>query len=157
LKSSYYQIPVEEASKDLTTISTPFGHYRFTHMPFGLKNTPMVCQDFIERVFPAKMRAFVRVYIDDILVFSRNPEEHILHIERLLKALNNAGLVINSGKCEWAREEVTLLGFIFIARFPPERRRCRKNISSPVPKKPTPSAGTPGNTEFLPTFCAEVF
>lgn len=110
-KSSFYQIPVEASSQLLTTITTPLGHFKFTRMPFGLKNAPMAFQEFIETVITADMKSFTEVYIDDIIVKSKTVEEHGTHLQVVLEALERAGLVIKLSKCEFGKSKVSFLGF----------------------------------------------
>lgn len=64
-----------------------YGHYEFLVMPFGLTNTPTVFMDLMNRVFRDHLDRFVMAFIDDILIYSRNEEEHAKHLRIMLSIL----------------------------------------------------------------------
>lgn len=73
LKSGYWQIPMNPSSKHLTAFATPDGAtYQFKVMPFGLKNAPATFQKMMARVLAGYLGEFVQVYLDDIIIFSKN-------------------------------------------------------------------------------------
>ncbi len=71
LSKGFYQVQMEEVSKDLTTFVSPWGKFRFRRMPFGLRNAPATFQNLMEKVLE-NCREFASVYIDDVLVYSDN-------------------------------------------------------------------------------------
>ena len=97
-----------------TAIITPFGLFEFLRMPFGLKN---VAQAF-QRLMDGILRGidFVFVYLDDILVASRTPQEHLSHLKTLFRLLSTNGITINREKSKFGRQEVTYLGHLVNAR-----------------------------------------
>jgi hypothetical protein len=80
-------------------------------MPFGLTNALATCQALINNVLREYLDIFVVVYLDDILIFSRNKVEHIDYIKLVLRALDQAELHLKPEKCEFYKEEVEFLGF----------------------------------------------
>ena len=85
-------------------------------MPFGLTNAPAVFQRLMQRLLmglnPASGPDFVAVYIDDVLVFSPTFEEHLTHLQAVIKRINGAGLKLKPSKCRFVREEVEYLGHL---------------------------------------------
>ena len=85
LKSGYWQIPFEEESKHLTTFATRDGAtYQYNAMPFGLKNTPAAFQKLMTRGYLEK---FTHVYLDDIIIFSKDHQEHLRHLQQVFERL----------------------------------------------------------------------
>jgi hypothetical protein len=110
LKSGYWQMELDESSIPKTAFSTPDGHYEFKRLPFGLKNAPA---DFSRLMYQLLGHLpFVKIYIDDITIFSKNLKDHIEHLEEVLSILNTSGLKLNREKCSLFRKEIKILGFV---------------------------------------------
>ena len=77
MTQAYHQIALHPEERERSAFRTPFGHYQYRVMPFGLTNAPVVFQTAMSRLFADL--PYVVVYLDDILVFSRTPEEHADH------------------------------------------------------------------------------
>ncbi|GJS60372.1 putative reverse transcriptase domain-containing protein [Tanacetum coccineum] len=87
LRLGYHQLRVREEDIPKTAFRTRYGHYKFRVMPFGLTNAPAVFMDLINRVCKPYLDKFVIVFIDDILIYSRNEKEHEEHLKTILKLL----------------------------------------------------------------------
>lgn len=109
---SYYQIPVEQGSRQYTVFAISKGLWQFARLPFGLKNAPAAFQREISSVlggFPSKN---VLCYLDDILILTDNFEDHLDLVRRVLLTLATAGMKVNISKCDWFGKEVEYLGHV---------------------------------------------
>ena len=88
------------------TFRTRYGHYEFLVMPFGLTNTPAAFMDIMNHVFHPYLDRFVIVFIDDILVYSKNAEEHAFHLRIILQTLREKQLCAKFFKYEFWLNEV---------------------------------------------------
>ncbi|GKE29156.1 putative reverse transcriptase domain-containing protein [Tanacetum coccineum] len=104
LRSGYHQLRVRDEDIPKTVFRTRYGHYEFQVMPFGLTNEPVVFMDLINLVCKPYLDKFVIVFIDDILIYSRNKEEHANHLRIILELLKKEKLYDKFSKCDfWIR------------------------------------------------------
>ncbi|GJX28044.1 putative reverse transcriptase domain-containing protein [Tanacetum coccineum] len=101
LRLGYHQLRVRDEDIPKTAFRMRYGHYEFQVMPFGLTNTPAVFMDLMNRVCKPYLDKFVIVFIDDILIYSRNKEEHADHLRIILKLLKNEKLHAKFSKCDF--------------------------------------------------------
>ena len=108
---------VHPDSCEKTAFITHGGLYEFRVMPFGLANAPALFQRLMQRVLGNlnEDQMFVSVYLDDVLIFSRTFEEHKIHLEKVLKRLQEVGLKLNPTKCHLVRTQVHNLGHVITA------------------------------------------
>nr|GEZ05850.1 retrotransposon protein, putative, Ty3-gypsy subclass [Tanacetum cinerariifolium] len=97
---------------DLFDQLTRYGHFKFTVMPFGLTNAPVVFMDLMNRVCRRYLDKFVRVIIDDILIYSKTQEEHVEHLRLVLELLKKEKLYAKFSKCEFWLREVQFIGHV---------------------------------------------
>lgn len=112
LQSGYYQIPMEENDIEKTAFRTKFGLFEFTVMPFGLKNAPATFQKTMNKILEGFLQKFVIVYLDDILIYSKDLKQHYCHLRMVLKALESNNFYYKISKCQFAKTELPYLGFI---------------------------------------------
>ena len=112
LIKGYYQIPVEEESRQYTAFATHSQQYQFKRLPFGLKNSGLQFQRYINEILSDFICRSVLAYQDDILILSRSFKEHVEMVRKVLNTLRTHGIKIQASKCEFFRQEVTYLGHV---------------------------------------------
>ena len=112
LQLRYYQLRVKDVNVSKTTFRTRYGHYEFLVMPFRLTNAPTTFMNLMNRVFRPYLDQFVVVFIDDILVYSRDEHEHEQHLKLVLQPLREKRLYAKLRKCDFLLKEVSFLGHI---------------------------------------------
>ena len=115
LKSGYWQIEMDEQSIPKTAFRCHRGLFEFLRLPFGLRIGPAAFKRIMDTVLGDLLGKVYLVYLDDIVIFSANQEEHLHHIQLVFERLRNAGLRLNSAKCHFGVKEIKLLGFIINA------------------------------------------
>ena len=98
-----------------TTFKTRYGDYEFLVMPFGLTNAPTAFMDLMDRVYRPYLNQFVMVFIDDILVYSKDEQEHE-QLKMVLQTLREKKLYAKLSKCDFWLKEVSFLGHIVSAK-----------------------------------------
>nr|GEX81014.1 putative reverse transcriptase domain-containing protein [Tanacetum cinerariifolium] len=129
---------VREQDIPKTAFQTRYGHYEFQVMPFGLTNAPMVFMDLMNRVCKPYLDKFVIVFMDDILIYSKDEKEHEEHLKAILELLKGEKLYAKFLKCEFWISKVQFLGYVIDNRgihVDPTKIECIKDWASP--KTPT--------------------
>ena len=98
LRSGYHLIRIREEDISKTAFVTRHGNYEFLVMPFGLCNAPSSFQCYMNQVFGDVADAFLVIYLDDILVFNKDMEEHLKHLWLVMRRLRDHGLVVRLHK-----------------------------------------------------------
>ncbi|GKD45763.1 putative reverse transcriptase domain-containing protein [Tanacetum coccineum] len=138
LRSGYHQLRVREQDIPKTAFRTRYGHYEFQVMPFGLTNAPAVFMDLMNRVCKPYLDKFVIVFIDDILIYSKDEKEHEEHLKSILELLKKEQLYAKFSKCEFWIPKVQFLGHVIDSRgihVDPAKIESIKDWASP--KTPT--------------------
>ncbi|GJR92040.1 putative reverse transcriptase domain-containing protein [Tanacetum coccineum] len=112
LRSGYHQLRIKEEHIPIIAFRTRYGHFEFQVMPFGLTNAPAVFMDLMNRVCKPYLVKFVIVFIDDILVYSKDEEEHGKHLKIILELLKKERLYAKFSKCDFWRDLVQFLGYV---------------------------------------------
>ncbi|KAK1424442.1 hypothetical protein QVD17_19772 [Tagetes erecta] len=112
LRSGYHQLKVREDDIPKTAFRTRYGHYEFLVMSFGLTNAPATFMDLMNRVCKPYLDKFVIVFIDDILVYSRDQNDHTEHLKKVLETLRQEKLYAKFSKCDFWKREVQFLGHV---------------------------------------------
>jgi hypothetical protein len=108
----HWQIEIDGKDRPKTAFSTESGHYNFNRMPFGLTNAPATFQRFMNDVLKSVIKKFALVYLDDVIIYSKTLQQHIVHIEKVLDLLRKAGLKIKISKCTLLQTSVNYLGHV---------------------------------------------
>lgn len=112
LLSGYHQVKIADQDVYKTAFVTPFGQYAWRVMPFGLTNAPSTFQHLMNQIFHPILQKFVVVYLDDILIYSKTPEEHAQHLSIVLNILRENRLIAKASKCFFFQTELRFLGHI---------------------------------------------
>nr|GEU60234.1 hypothetical protein [Tanacetum cinerariifolium] len=138
LRLGYQQLRVREEDVPKTAFRTRYGHYEFQVMPFRLSNTPAVFIDLMNRVCKPYLDKFVIVFIDDILIYSKEEKEHKEHLMAILELLKKEELYAKFSKCEFWIPKVQFLGHVIDSQgihVDPAKIKAIKDWDSP--KTPT--------------------
>ena len=116
MQSGFHQVPMEEDSIETTGFSLPetvegSSHFEWIVMPFGLMNAPSTFQRLVSRVLVG-CETFTAAYIDDILIFSKDEDEHAQHLRKVLECLARRNLRVKLKKCCFFQQQIPFLGHI---------------------------------------------
>ena len=134
MRSGYYQLRVKDFDVPKATFRTRYGHYEFLVRPFGLTNALVAFVDLMNRVFRLYLDQFVVVFINDILIYSRDEQEHEQHLKIVLQTLRDKKLYAKLRKCDFWLQEVSFLGHIVSVegiRFDPTKIEAVVNWNRP--------------------------
>ena len=136
LQSGYHQVPIAESSKPYTAFVTHDGLYEFNRMSFGLTNAPACFSRLMTRVLQNLNWEIALLYLDDIIVFSKDFKDHISNLEAVFQRLRQAKLTLKPPKCIFGCERIRFLGHIVSAAgIEPQPEKCQAVQEFPTPRK----------------------
>ena len=113
LQSGYHHIPLDKPSIPKTAFNFPFRKYEYVKVPFGLAQAPAYFKEPMTGIL--KDFNFAIAYLDDIIIFSKTPQEHLSHIRKVFKKLRSAKLSMKMSKRNFVSKEIQYLGHILSA------------------------------------------
>ncbi|KAL2008321.1 hypothetical protein VTN00DRAFT_8303 [Thermoascus crustaceus] len=108
---------MKEGEEWKTAFRTQLGHFEYTVMPFGLTNVPATFQSLVNNTLWRYLDVFCMAYLDDILIYLENLEEHKQHVRKVLEALKEKRLSVVPEKCEWHTQRTEFLGFMIFSGY----------------------------------------
>ncbi|CAB4419687.1 unnamed protein product [Rhizophagus irregularis] len=112
LAAGYHQVEMAENDKEKTAFICSQGLFEYNVMPFGLKNAPGTFQRLMDEILKEYIGEFVTVYLDDIMIYSRDFEEHLEHVDRVLNKLGENNMIAKLKKCQFGLRNINFLGHI---------------------------------------------
>lgn len=152
-RADYHQIRVAPEDEFKTVFRTHHGLYEFRVMPFGLTNAPATFQSIMSQIFASLLRKHVLVFMDDVLIYSKSLEEHVLHLTQVFQILDNHHFLVKLSKCEFAKQELDYLGHtISIQGVATEPTKIQAIAKWPVPSTVKELRGFLGLTGYYRRF-----
>jgi hypothetical protein len=135
LRSRYHQIKMREQDISKTAFRCHYGHYEFLEMPFGLTNAPATFQYCMNHLFKKKLRKFLLVFFDDLLIYRKTKEENLQHVEQILAIMEEKSLYAKESKYEFGMKEVLYLGHIIgVKGVQVHQEKIQAILDWPTPK-----------------------
>ena len=132
----FWQIPLTESSRELTTFITPFGRFYFNRLPFGIASAPEHFQRQMEAILEGQEG--VLCHMDDVLIFGRTQQEHDTKLHTALEKIQSAGVTLNKEKCEFNKDRLTFLGHVIDKQgVSPDPHKTSAIVAMENPKTPT--------------------
>ncbi len=153
LSSGFWQIPVHESAKEKLAFVTHFGTYTFNGMPFGFVNSPGIFQRAISETLDPLLFKCCMVYVDDVVIYSKNIDEHIKHLEQVFSLLDKYNWKIKLKKCKFAQTKLDYLGYcVGNGQIEPSSRNIEKLMAMKEPSTPEEMESFLGLTGYYKKF-----
>ena len=136
LQAGYHHIPLDKPSIPKTAFNSSFRKYEYVKVPFGLAQVPAYFQELMIGIL--KDFNFAIAYLDDIIIFSKTPQEHLSHIRKVFEKLKSANLSMEKSKCNFFSKEIQHLGHILSAtgiRPLPSKTHAIQHMQPPTTPK----------------------
>ena len=148
-------MPIDEKDRHKTAFVTPFGQFEWNVLPQGLRNAPPSFQRAMSNVL-SSCSNFSLIYLDDIVIYSRSFEEHLLHLEQVLRALATHHLVLIPAKCEIVKQSIQYLGHsISSTQITPLPEKIKSILLLPEPKMLTQANKFIGSLSWYRKFISQ--
>lgn len=135
LRNAYHLLRIRQGDEWKTAFKTHIGQFEYLVMPFGLSNAPAFFQALVNDVLRDFLNVFVFVYLDDILIFSKDLSDHKRHVRSVLQRLLENKLFVKAEKCEFHGSSVTFLGFILEGgQIRPTEEKIKAVVDWPIPE-----------------------
>ena len=112
LRDAYHRLRIKKGDEWKTAFKTRYGHFEYLVMPFGLANAPATFQHYIHNAMGELLDTICVVYLDDILIYSKDESKHVDHVKAVLQRLRDWGLYAKPSKCKFHTKHVEFLGYI---------------------------------------------
>lgn len=112
LRSGYHQIRMRKEDVEKTAFRCHYGHYEFLVMPFGLTNAPTTFQSCMNHIFNNQLHKYLLVFFDDILIYRKTWDEHLKHLDEVLRIMKDQSLFAKQSKCEFGMTKILYLGHV---------------------------------------------
>lgn len=112
LSQGFHQVLIDKSDREKTAFTSSFGHYQYKRCPFGLKTIPGFFQSLLNGILTGLQGVKCFVYLDDVVVFGRNLEEHNSKLIDIFDRLESANLKLNPKKCKFLQKEILYLGHV---------------------------------------------
>jgi hypothetical protein len=142
LKLGFCQVRLSQDSIPKTAFATRNGSYEFLVMPFGLCNAPATFQEMMNEILREALGKFALVYLEDVIIYSKNPREHEDHLRKIFQMLKKYDLVVSPNKCVWGKSDLIFLGHLVSGDgIRVKQKKVDKILNWPVPKDITKVRG----------------
>lgn len=134
LSQSFLQIPLAKESQHITAFSTMYESFIFKRVPFGLHLGSGILSHYLNKVLGSAKYDYCINYIDDLIIYSKTIEEHMIHLESIIKKLGEHKLTVNQHKTRFCFNEISFLGHIIkdgTIRIDPDRTKAIQNCKVP--------------------------
>jgi len=157
LTNAFLQLPISDNSKQLVTINTPYGLFRYNFLPFGLSVSPSIFQEEIDKIVSGLVG--VKAYQDDLIVWGNSKADHDTNLISLLKVLGKFNVQINAQKSVFSSSEISFLGYLVDSDgYRPDPTRLDSVMKAPMPTSHTELRSFLGMLQyysrFVPNFSA---
>jgi hypothetical protein len=153
ITNSFFQTRMHPDDIHLTAITTPFGLYKWLVMPMGLHNSPPIHQRWMTATLQEHIGKICHIYLDDIIIWSDNIEQHTTHIRMILSSLRKASLFCNPKKCNFFQLDVNFLGHRISSRgVEAQSSKVDKILHWPTPKSATETCSFLGLIRYISSY-----